>query len=345
MAPDSQKTKEKMKIKFNFYFVLLIFLFLLLVASIFTSGFGLKNLLFPKSKDEIAKKTVDFINKNLISGQEKASLVSVNLEDNGLYKIKIKVGEQEFESYISSDGKFLFPQAISLEEKPPVAETQEEEKLTCDDIKKTEKPLLEAFVVSKCPFGLQMQRILNEVVKNISSLASNIKVEYMGSVENGKITAMHGDEEAQENLRQICVREEQSGKYWGYIACHIKKGDVDNCLLGAKVDKGKLENCMSDKSKGLEYAKKDFNLQNKYKVGGSPTLILNGVEINEGAFASGMNLTMRSAELVKTLLCCAFKGEPQTCSQKLSKDAAATGFSEIYSSSSSSSGSGGCPSP
>jgi hypothetical protein len=33
-------------------------------------------------------------------------------------------------------------------------------------------------------------------------------------VKNGKIASMHGDEEAKENLRQICIREEQKDKYW-----------------------------------------------------------------------------------------------------------------------------------
>ena len=209
-------------------------------------------------------------------------------------------------------------------------------KLICEDIKKVEKPVLEAFVVSKCPYGLQMQRVLNEIIKNISSLANNIRVEYIGSIENEKITAMHGDEEAQENLRQICLREEQSDKYWKYIDCHIKKGEVENCVAEADIDKAKLDSCLKEDSRGLKYAKEDFDLGKKYNVTSSPTLILNGERASEFDFGG------RTAEAVKTLICCGFETQPDFCSQKLNENQAATGFSETYNSSSSSGGQGGC---
>jgi predicted RNA-binding protein YlqC (UPF0109 family) len=284
-----------------------------------------------------AQKAIDFINKNLLQPGTTASLISV-IEENGLYKLKLKIGDKEYPSFITKDGKILFPnEGISLEEKiaEKPAENKEQKKLTCEDIKKSENPVLEAFVVSKCPFGLQMQRILNEIVKNIPTLANDIRVEYIGAIENGKITSMHGDEEAKENLRQICIREEQQDKYWKYIDCHIKKGDVENCLTQANIDRDKLNGCLSDNSRGLNYAKKDFNLQEKYKVTGSPTLILGGEEVSEFDFGG------RTAQAVKTLLCCGFQKTPEFCSQKLTEGQAATGFSETYSQSSSSSG-GSC---
>jgi len=289
------------------------------------------------SPQAAAGKAIDFINKNLLQQGTTASLVSV-IEEDGLYKLKLKIGDKEYPSYVSKDGKLLFPnEGISLEEKPAEkpAEKQEQKKLTCEDIKKSENPVLEAFVVSKCPFGLQMQRVLNEIVKNIPSLANDIRVEYIGAIENGKITSMHGDEEAQENLRQICIREEQQDKYWKYIDCHIKKGDVDNCLTGVGVDKGRLDSCMNDNSRGIKYAKADFDLGGKYQVSGSPTLIFGGEKVSEFDFGG------RTAQAVKTLLCCGFKNLPDICSQKLTEEQATTSFSETYSQSSGSS-SGSC---
>ncbi len=197
-------------------------------------------------------------------------------------------------------------------------------KATCETLKKTDKAVLEAFVVSKCPYGLQMQRILSEVVKNIPSLAENIKVEYIGAIEGDKITSMHGDEEAQENLRQICMREEQSDKYWGYIACHIGKGDVDSCLTSAGVNTTKLNTCMTDSSKGLKYAAEDFAAQNQYQVSGSPTIFLNGEKVSEFDFGG------RTADALKTLICCGAQVQPGVCSQSLATSSAATSFSETY---------------
>lgn len=286
-----------------------------------------KNLLTPQ---QAAAKTIDFINQNMLQGEAKASLMDAT-EENGVYKVHFKVAEQEYDFFVTQDGKFLFTGGIDLDKKPETQEQSESKKMTCEGIPKVEKPLFEAFVVSQCPYGLQMQRVLDEIVKNIPSLADDIKVEYIGAIENGKITSMHGDVEAQENLRQICLREEQPEKYWSYISCHIKKGDTENCLTQVGVDKEKLNNCINDSSKGLKYAKEDFDSQNKYKVTGSPTLFLNGEKVNEFDFGG------RTAQAVKTLLCCGFQTVPDTCSQKLTEEQAATGFSETYTQSSGSS--------
>ncbi len=318
-----------------------------------------ENLLTPQ---QAAEKAINYINQYLLEEGVIASLIEV-VEDNGLYKFKLKVLEEEHSSYVTKDGKLLFLGGFDMDQKieQPETSVEQPEKLACEDIKKTEKPLLEAFVVSECPFGIQMQRILNEIVKNIPSLANNIRVEYMGSIQEDKITSMHGDKEAQENLRQICLREEQIDKYWNYIDCYIKKGDGENCLVAVNVDMNNLNTCINDSSKGLKYAREDFTVQDKYNdtpeckkcmknppstgcsnqcpVTGSPALILNDQGQPEGV--SEFNFGGRSAEAVKTLLCCGFKTESDICFQKLAETSATTGFSETYSQSSSSSG-GSC---
>ena len=287
------------------------------------------------SADEASQKAISFINENLVEEGTVVSLVSI-LEESGLYKIKIKLGDSEIDSYITKDAKFLFPQeGINMDEnlfeEEAATGTQESQLKTCENIEKSDKPLLEAFVVSKCPFGLQMQRVLNEIVKNIPSLAGDVRIEYIGSVQGDKITSMHGDEEAQENLRQICLRDEQSNKYWEYVDCHIKKGDVGSCLTEIGADINELDGCMNDSSRGLEYAKQDFVLQDEYKVTGSPTLFLDSEKISEFDFGG------RTAEAVKTLLCCGFNVQPDFCSQELTAESAASSFSETYSESSGSS--------
>ena len=170
------------------------------------------------SSDEVSKKIIDFINQELLQGAATASLKDITKE-SGLYKMKIVVNEQEIDSYATLDGKLFFPDVFDLSE---ISSPEEGSPVSCEDINKLNNPLLEVFVVSKCPFGIQAQRILNNVVKNTPSLTGNIKVKYMGAIVNNEITAMHGDPEAQENLRQICLREEQADKYWTYIDCHIK---------------------------------------------------------------------------------------------------------------------------
>jgi len=50
----------------------------------------------------------------------------------------------------------------------------------------------------------------------------------------------------------------------------------------------------------------------------------------------------RTAEALKTLLCCGFETESDICAQKLSETSAASGFSETYGQSSGSSGDSSC---
>ncbi len=70
------------------------------------------------ASEDLAQKAIDYINENMLSEGLTASLVSV-VEESGLYKIHIKIGEEEYDSYVSKDGKLLFPSGfIKLEEVP-----------------------------------------------------------------------------------------------------------------------------------------------------------------------------------------------------------------------------------
>lgn len=303
------------------------------------------------SIQQAAEKAISYVDQSLASqgATNTATLTGATDTESNVYQISFKISEQEYDAWVSKDGKYLFPAAYDLTENLNNASnsesntsTDESQEATCESLKKTDRPLLEAFVVSKCPYGLQMQRVLYEIVKNLPSLAENIKVEYIGAIENNKITSMHGDAEAQENLRQICIREEQADKYWDYVGCYIKKGETDNCLTSTNVNKTKLNTCMTDTTKGLEYAKADFVSQNKYNISGSPTLITNEENLNKPNKPIEFVFGGRTAEAVKTLICCEFKEELSVCSQSLTTDSAASGFSEQYSSSSGSSSGGGC---
>jgi len=212
---------------------------------------------------------------------------------------------------------------------------KEQSEQSCKTLTKADKPELEAFVVSYCPYGLQMQRILVPVHETIGNDA-DIKIRYMGTVVDGKVTAMHGDEEAQETLIQICLREEQPDKFWDYISCFMKsQGQSDACSEEVNVDTDKLDECMTDPEKGVAYAQVDFDAQNKYAVTGSPSIFLNGEKVSEFNFGG------RTAEALKTLVCCGMNKEAKDCETELSTEQANTAFAPQYSSGSST-GTGSC---
>jgi len=272
--------------------------------------------LFGVSETEAQTKVQDYLDSLPIAGSAIAESVA---KEHDLFKVDVNIQGEIIETYVTKDGEIMFTSPIDLTV-PPItgATTQEEVPKTCDDLTKQDEPLIEAFVVSYCPYGTQMQRILAEV-----PLKDNIKVRYIGSMADNQVTSMHGEQEAQENLKQICIREEQSDKFWDYVSCFIKAGDSASCLVEASIDTSKLDNCMT--STGIDYAKEDFALANKYQVSGSPTLILNGERVSEFDFGG------RNAEALKTLICCGSSKELSGCSETLETASAATGFSVAYS--------------
>lgn len=79
------------------------------------SGFYLfqteKNL----SPKEAGKLAIDFINKAIEQNNVTASLADIS-EESGVYKFHIKIAEQEYDSFISKDGRYLFSTAFDLEQ-------------------------------------------------------------------------------------------------------------------------------------------------------------------------------------------------------------------------------------
>lgn len=79
------------------------------------------------SVQEIAEAAIHYINENIVAEGLTASLLDV-VEEGDVYKIKLKIGENEYDSYVTPDGKFLFPEGYNLEE-TPIVQTQETEEL------------------------------------------------------------------------------------------------------------------------------------------------------------------------------------------------------------------------
>ena len=303
--------------------IIILVLGVAVLALLYAQFVGFGNL----SSTKAAEASLNYINNDILQGSAVATLVGDVVEENGVYKFQLDLGGQQFYSYVTKNGKMLFPEGIEMvvaSTTPTGGDAQATGPTTCEEVVKTNVPQLEAFVVSYCPYGLQMQRVLTEISKRVPEIIPSIKIKYMGSIVDGKITAMHGDEEAQENLKQICIREEQPTKFFPYLDCFMKAGDSVGCSATSGIDGAKLASCQTDPSKGIAYAQADFVDSDGYGVTGSPTLILDGQKVSEFNFGG------RTADAVKTLLCCAYQAEPATCSAVLSQEAAAASFSEDY---------------
>lgn len=310
---------------------------LIFLNSSSSNALSFLNLNFLSSPKAIAQKSVDYLNSSMLQQGQTATLNSFS-QESGVIKVNLKItsaeGSKDYDSYVTRDGKLFFPDAlvIDLGKRQQSGSASNKTPIT---LAKVEKPILEAYVVSGCPFGLQMQRAMASAVKSVPTLAQYIKLRYIGAVENGVITAMHGDEEAKENLRQICIRDEQQSKYWAYVSCYMQKsagtaangvpyGDTKTCQTATGIDTAKLNACVANKNRGLAYAKEDFDLNAKYSIQGSPTLILNGTHISEFDFGG------RSADTIRNLICSSSSTVPDFCSTTLDTNQASTSFSLTY---------------
>jgi len=274
------------------------------------------------SSQEVGEKAVDFINENLLPEGTTAILIKTT-EENGVYKIHLTIDEEEYDSFITKDGKLLFPQGFSLEV------PQEEEPSTqapTQEVPKQDMPDIKLFVMSYCPFGLQTQKMFLPVYDLLKEKV-NMGIYFVNYI-------MHGKEEIDENLRQYCIQKEEKEKYSSYLGCFVKEDNFNDCLDVAQIDRTKLTACIANADQeyniSSQYEDQDTwlngqfpkfdvhsELNEEYEVRGSPTVVINGQTVS---------VNPRSPENFKTIICQAFNSPPENCSQTLSNDAPSPGF-------------------
>jgi len=314
-----EKTPTKSKLnKGTIFFIIL----LIVLAGLLFRKLSQKNAL-SNIKNNIIPNAV----KKVINNPATKFEIGKITDTSGVYEFELILksgGDQKYNSYITKDGKILFVSGIKVDtlgKTAPAAQTQTK-KLTCNDLTKVDNTKLTAYVVADCPFGLQMQRVIKKTIDEQPALSNNIDVKYIGAIENGKITSMYGDKEAQENLQQICIREEQKENYWEYVGCYMKEGKSEECLSSTGINTTQLKGCVDDKTRGLAFAQKDFDLANKYQIGSSPTLLLNDKQV-----VSEFDFGGRIPNAMKELVCCSSKEKGSYCSKDLSKTEVATAYS------------------
>jgi protein-disulfide isomerase len=198
------------------------------------------------------------------------------------------------------------------------------------NVPKSNKPKVELFVMSYCPYGLQMEKAYVpawELLKNKADISLKF-VNY----------AMHGQKEVEENTRQYCIGKDQPAKLANYLKCFYKGAngaapDYNDCLKSAGVNVASLNSCYdnADKQFGITAKLEDkgswlsgqFPIypvhsadNTKYGVQGSPTLVINGVQSQAG----------RTPEAIKTAICNAFNNQPSECGQQLANTPFQPGF-------------------
>lgn len=131
------------------------------------------------SPQKVGENTINFINQNLLGGETSAGLKSIEKSDiKGLYNIKLDIQGQVYDSFVSSDGKYLFVDGpIDMHEKieqDPLPEMLEKESTDVeggfkeitelDVCIENDKPIIYFFGSETCPYCEWERPLIEEVI-------------------------------------------------------------------------------------------------------------------------------------------------------------------------------------
>jgi predicted DsbA family dithiol-disulfide isomerase len=259
---------------------------------------------------------------------------------------------------------------------------------------KTDKPSLQVFVMSFCPYGNQMETTLKPVIKLLSKsadiqlhyifnevsnlsdyckqqsgdptqCAAYIKAGYFKTdsecqttiaaaakqcsdeknylkIGNNLYSSLHGRMEANEDVREICAYNMSDDKtnFWNFVDNvnqNCTAQNADTCWTDqakkANLDSDKITECFNTQAADL--INKEIALTDQYKVQGSPTLIINGVNFPpDSAYTQDGKATLkvgnktftqdqfRTPDAIKEAVCASFKKAPKECKTVLTDDTA-----------------------
>ncbi len=292
----------------------------ILLISVFSGGIT-GNVI---SKDKIGGLALDFFNNELSSAP--GTLDSVE-ESSGIYMVSLNIQGNAVPLYFTKDGNFIQQgyklTPITSVTTPSDTDTQQQE------IPKSDKPSVELYVFTYCPYGTQMEKAAIPVIKLLKDKV-DFKIRQIG--------AMHGEYEKIEAERQLCIEKEYPSKLLDYVLAFVEDASIGDCkgdatCLAPKlsalytklgISGSKIDSCMKTNGEAL-YNAEVQNAQSK-GISGSPNLVINGIEAQSS----------RSPEAVKGLICGVFNNVPSECTQTLSTDQASPGFGSGTSSSSTS---------
>lgn len=285
----------------------------LLISLIFLFSEGETGKAIPKEK---AGEAIT----NYLNSQTGGGVKYVSSSDKGnLYEVIVSYQGKNIPVQITKDGVYFVRGITPITGNLETDQNAPQQPATKTTIK-SDKPIVEAFIFSYCPYGLQFEKALSPVY---DLLKENVEFNIVA------IGAMHGEFERVESLRQISI-EQLYGKekLFLYLKEFNGNSEIGNCMgndvclnqylpiihnkLG--LDKQKVEEHMKN------YAGKIYDEQvskaGSLGIGGSPTFVINGAIVD----------VTRNSNAIKEVICNAFNNAPKECSTALSSAPVSAGF-------------------
>jgi len=264
-----------------------------------------------------AEKTLRYVNENLVSPGTSATLTTVT-ENRGIYEMKIVYQGRDMTLSTTRDCSSLFTSSIDMNAAPAGSGARPAQPAAPPI--KTERPVVDLYVMAFCPYGTQAESAMKPVAALLGSKA-DIRVRYIttNSGNTGaSIQSLHGMPEAKEDLRQVCILKKNPEKFWDYIgrfndACYPQYQKADlldacwrNVTVAVGIDTKIIVTCASGEE-GVALLKADEALANKNGASASPTLVINGQEFRGS----------RTPDGYKQAICDRFVTPPAECSTPL----------------------------
>jgi len=279
------------KFKKNPCILVSIVLGILVIVALLNNGFALGI-----SKNKAGQNLLEYYQNNRVTGLSIDSIEKIS----GLYQVNFEYEGNIVPMFVTKDGKYI---AASLS--PLILPDSEPIEPEPQDIIKSDKPKVELFVMTHCPYGTQAEKGFIPAI------------ETLGNTIDAKIEFVHyflHDPEYDETPIQICIREEQESKYLAYLKCFLEEGDSDTCLTETGIDQTALNTCIDNKYE--DYYAADSELSEDYGVRGSPTLVINGQIVSSA----------RNPAAYLDTICQAFNDKPSACDTELSTANPSPGF-------------------
>jgi hypothetical protein len=139
--------------------------------------------------------------------------------------------------------------------------------------------VFELYVMSYCPYGVQAE---NAVIPALAEFGGDVdlQIEFIVTETATGFQSLHGQNEVDENIIQLCAIEQHKQKALDYILCRNKNilqadSGWETCANQVGLDLTKLKAC-AEGSRGKELLSASGAKANANQVSGSPTMFING---------------------------------------------------------------------
>ncbi len=291
------------------------------------------------SPEDAAYRAIYFLQQEVLEEGTSIELISVE-RDNNLYRLKMKIDDQDFLSYLTRDAKFLFPSVLNLN--PPSERS----------LLQNQKPKIDLFVMSLDPGANQIENILKIAVDQFAQdiafelhyiVLSEQEGGYYCWDENKQYCSLWGVAEIDQTIRELCLAKHQPDKLWDFITAvnneTLTDDSVNNVALindrwislasALDINVALIESCQEEEASSLLQKQSDLRqqkypvrtpryyvdsfgeYQNESVIGPySATLIINGM-----IYGQNEELLSLTEDNYRDIICSAFidKYQPDIC--------------------------------